>query len=432
MQFTLARPRVPSHSGIMASEEPSLPRATYSAAGRGDLVAVRAWLRGGGNVDAGIHGITMLMAASAAPCDAIADRRSADAMVAALLQHGASVDLQSDGGRTALMLASAQGNKTTVAALLGHGATVNLQSDHGTALTVASSAGNEAMVAMLLERSASVDLQSKKGHTALMCASRQDHLAVVRQLLAAGTDPMQCDEDGDTAADWAASEGHATVVEILRSHARDSSAPAAAAASSAPAASSSSPTQPLPDVVRLAARQGQLATVEAWLRGGGQVDAQSEGWWRSSSPSEVASGRLRGAGRTLLMMASSDGEEALLAALLARGASVDQQDSEGGTALQFASLECHTAVVAALLERGASVDLQDNDGGTALMFASQENSPTVVRQLLAAGADPSLCDEDGDTAADWARATQALLPPPTTVLRGRCSVVSWTSPSALR
>jgi ankyrin repeat protein len=92
--------------------------------------------------------------------------------------------------------------------------------------------------------------------------------------------------------------------------------------------------------------------VEAWLRGGGHVDAREEE-----------------RGTTMLMSASARGDE---------------------------------ATVAALLQRGASVDLQRNKGVTALMIATNENRLTIVRRLLAAGADPALRDEDGDTAADWA------------------------------
>ena len=109
---------------------------------------------------------------------------------------------------------------------------------------------------------------------------------------------------------------------------------------------------PVPDETLDAVASGETAAVQAWLRGGGHVDA-----------------RTMGDGDTMLLAASTSGDDAM---------------------------------VAALLQRGASVDLQNKTGGTALMGAAGMGCPAIVRQLLAAGADPALRDEDGDTAADWA------------------------------
>ena len=84
-------------------------------------------------------------------------------------------------------------------------------------------------------------------------------------------------------------------------------------------------------------------------------------------------------------------------------ADVDAREEEHGcTMLVAASFAGNEAMVAALLQRGASVNLQSSKGDTALMNASLLNHPAVVRQLLAAGADPALRDEEGETAADLA------------------------------
>ena len=81
----------------------------YQAAGRGDMTALDAWLRRGGNVDArrGEIGTTMLFAASAS---------GEEATVTALLERGAGVNMQSNDGNTALMIASANNHADTVAA----------------------------------------------------------------------------------------------------------------------------------------------------------------------------------------------------------------------------------------------------------------------------------------------------------------------------
>ena len=90
-------------------------------------------------------------------------------------------------------------------------------------------------------------------------------------------------------------------------------------------------------------------------------------------------------------------------AWLRGGGHVDARETElGCTILMLASRAGNEAMVAALLQRGASVDLQSNKGATALMVASVFNHSAVVRRLLAAGADPALRDENGFTAAEIA------------------------------
>ena len=173
--------------------------------------------------------------------------------------------------------------------------------------------GKPKLVEMLLESGASTFETDAKGNTALMCASGKNHLAVVRQLLTAGADPALRTKDGKTAADYAECGGNAAIVKLL-----------------SPTASH----MVLPKETFKAVGCGDMAALEAWLSGGGHVDAQEEN------------------GVTMLTAASITGNEAM---------------------------------VATLLQRGASVNLQSTTGSTALMWASYHNHPAVLRQLLAAG-----------------------------------------------
>jgi ankyrin repeat protein len=106
----------------------------------------------------------------------------------------------------------------------------------------------------------------------------------------------------------------------------------------------------LPDAVRMAAANGDYATVQTWLDGGGKVDATHDS---PGSPDRR---------RTLLMLASRRGHE------------------------QF---------VATLLQRGAQVNLADGAGTTALMMAAAQGHDRVVRRLLWAGASPAICNGTG-------------------------------------
>ena len=89
----------------------------------------------------------------------------------------------------------------------------------------------------------------------------------------------------------------------------------------------------------------------------------------------------------------------------------------------------HTDVVKFLLARGASVDLQNSVGGTALMLAAENGNMNIVWALLRAGADPEARNQHNVTALQHAkvmghtataqllrRAMKAIAPPPPPVL----------------
>ena len=77
----------------------------------------------------------------------------------------------------------------------------------------------------------------------------------------------------------------------------------------------------LPEGVGLAAVDGDVQAVTAWLDEGGGVNVHC--------PERCS--------MTLLMVATAAGQEALVRMLLQRGASVDLQDSDGFTALMRAA-----------------------------------------------------------------------------------------------
>ena len=69
------------------------------------------------------------------------------------------------------------------------------------------SAGNEALTEKLLDAGAQVDAHDKDGNTALMLASRNGHVDVVRTLLARGADPSARNNKGDSAMCWTTDSG---------------------------------------------------------------------------------------------------------------------------------------------------------------------------------------------------------------------------------
>jgi hypothetical protein len=122
----------------------ALPDALVDAANAGAVHTVAAWLNEGGGVDARCaeyDGVTLLIAAAGG---------GREAMVRMLLQHGASVNLQSPGGVTALMDAASNGHTT--------------------------------VVQVLLDAKADASPQNANNYTALMIAEHYKHAATAQQL----------------------------------------------------------------------------------------------------------------------------------------------------------------------------------------------------------------------------------------------------------
>ena len=183
-------PAAASHAATPAAGDPaSLPLEIYHSAGRGELQKVIKWLRKEGPVDAlcstpSVEGRTVtagLLVAAAA--------NGQLEMVRMLLKRGASVDLQTNLGFTALMSSAGAGHPSILLVLLEHSANPDLQDIFGaTALMAAAGAGQGACVQALLRAKANTELIDNDGDTALKHAKRQGHTAIaglIRRHLAA-------------------------------------------------------------------------------------------------------------------------------------------------------------------------------------------------------------------------------------------------------
>lgn len=108
-------------------------------------------------------------------------------------------------------------------------------------------------------------------------------------------------------------------------------------------------------------------------------------------------------GGTLLMTACRWGEIATVKFLMDLGARVDSpRSSKGRTPLIVAcAYYGGKEVCAYLIAHGAKVNAQSTDGTTALMLAAQYWKSDIVDLLLKAGADATLKDQKGQTAMDY-------------------------------
>ena len=139
------------------------------------------------------------------------------------LENGVDVDAANDQGSTALMLAGFNGHKEIVGLLLDHGAGVDARDEVGrTALMYSASGPFPEIVRILLEKGADPNLSDKsENFTALMFAAAEGQAEVVRVLLLQGASFEKTDVDGETALDFARSNGHSEVVQLLENTAGD-------------------------------------------------------------------------------------------------------------------------------------------------------------------------------------------------------------------
>jgi ankyrin repeat protein len=156
---------------------------------------------------------------------AAVDAESIGAMEKALAS-GADINGKDREGMTPLMHAALRGNQEIVEFLLKRRARVDLVDIFGvTALMQASWAGHAGIVADLVTAGADPDLQSyidiprlkKKGVNALIGASMNGNIEIVKILLEKGAKVNQQDAEGQTALIHASKNGFPDVVELLLS-----------------------------------------------------------------------------------------------------------------------------------------------------------------------------------------------------------------------
>ena len=360
------------------SSPPSLPEEIRRSAGLGELPKVVKWLRKGGLVDA-------------FTCRETADGRKST--------------------ETLMHAAAANGHLELVRELLKRGASVDLPTGLGvTALMSAAGYGHVSVLHLLLQHSASPNLQDVDGFTALMRAATLGHAACMQELLRAGTNAELLDNKGRTALLCAEIKGHTRIAALLRQHAAPPQ-PAAARAPAAPPVDEPAPVVNEPAPVESSpaslpleyvepAIDGELRGVLKWLRKGGRVDA--------SCSTTTDDGRVESF--TLLQTAAANGHLEMVRELLKRGASVDLPSILGVTALMEAASNGHLSVMLLLLQHSADPDLQDTDGETALDKAAnlgQEAGKACVQALLRAKITAEINRHDAAAASQAAHAEQA-------------------------
>jgi ankyrin repeat protein len=106
---------------------------------------------------------------------------------------------------------------------------------------------------------------------------------------------------------------------------------------------------------------------------------------------------------TALILAAQKGQDDVIQMLVARGAEIDAQNTDGVTAVFLAALNGHVSSTRLLARHGARLDLKTNkEGWTPLMGAVVNNHSEAVRALLELGADSRVRNSLGKTAEEMA------------------------------
>jgi uncharacterized protein len=311
-----------------------------------------------------------------------------------LLARGADIDTAERwGGTTALMWAISEHHPRVVAALLRHGARVDLVSK---AISKRGRGGAEGTEPVDFDPSAKPTSYANGGFTALHFAAREGEVEAVRQLVAAGADIDARAADGKSALALAIYNGHYDAAELLIEAGADVNAADAERFTPlfwavdrrnmewSPGFPWTQTADPLP-------------LIEKLLAAGAEVDP-----FVDNTP--VSRRNFGGSPRinfaTPLMRAAYSADVTLVRLLLDHGANPLVRNSDNETPLLAAAgygwidgysqgrsnLE-RLETIKVLVERGADVNWACNHGITPLMVAANFGVTDIIQYLVDQGAD---------------------------------------------
>lgn len=398
-----------------------------SAAERGDILAVKALLEQGANVNARrTGGWTPLMLAAEGRVSeggmlgryrpASADNRIETVRI--LLAGGADVNARDRYGATVLMrtVDSYDPPLTIVERLIQAGADVNLRDHNGTtALIRACDRGATFVVEKLLETGADVRPRDRFSRTALLAAidTSACRSVIVRKLLQQGADPRDAYSDGTTAlmaafrirsGETLELDARRQIVEWLLTDGADPHAQNKIGETVLMAAAEGGQWD---SMRRLLAYKISLSEINAKDRTG-QTALTYAGKgvfhdYKLISRALLEQGALPVGrdeiGQTPLMIAAEASAVEVVRLMLARGADVNARDDQGRTAIMC----CDNATIYRLLmEKGARTNVRDREGRTLLMMAAASGKRSVVEYLLKCGVDVQSRDNAGRNALMYA------------------------------
>ena len=285
----------------------------------------------------------------------LASEAGEEEVVQTLMSAGANVNHKDKYGHTALMVSKT--NKIFLL-LLQPNADINfLEHSTSTHLMIASDLGHVVISeTLLVEYNNDPNVQNKAGWSAIMFASRNDHLHVVELLLKENADPNVQTLKGWTALMFASHKGNHQVVEILLQNGANPNLHAIDGSTA----------------LMIASINGNVQVVTLLLKACGYPNTCNEDGW------------------TALMFASLNAHVLLVELLLKEKADPNAHDSEGFTALMIASRNGCFQIVELLLKENADPNVCSSTRWTPLLLASKNGHSNVIEILLRYNANPHI------------------------------------------
>ena len=317
-----------------------------------------------------------------------------------LLAHQADLNLRTALGLTPLQAAVLHQHSETARLLIAQGAEQD-------AFTQAALGDIDALRQAIAQDPARAFLPDGEGRSPLVYASAAGQLAVAKLLLAEGGGTrVERGRAGESTArqirspaDWAASRGHAEVLNLLLD-AGDPLLPnqlhaavehghvAAVKVLTRHGADLEKRTQWSRTPLHLAAERGQAEVAAALIEAGADLEAKVG---RHEGGGCGPPGGYRATNETPLHLAAKHAQPQIVQLLLSAGAKVDARSTRGRTPLIAAATRKddqskRLEVVKLLLDQGASLNAREFDDSNALECARSANNPELAELLAARGA----------------------------------------------
>ncbi|XP_056896134.1 E3 ubiquitin-protein ligase MIB2 isoform X4 [Takifugu flavidus] len=284
------------------------------------------------------------------------------------------------------------------------------EQDNPSRLVIEAAHGSATKVRELVQKYPDkVDIKNQ-GKTALQVAAHQGHMEVVKALLQANGSIETKDEDGDTALHYTAFGNQAEIARLLLSKGANVNI----LNNSMCTALHIAVNKGFTDLVRLLTEHSADVNLQDSYGDTPLHDAIAKDF-RSIIEILVLVPNIdftqqNHRGFNLLHHAALKGNKLATEKILARARQlVDVKKEDGFSALHLAALNNHRDVAEILIKEGrCDINIRNNRNQTPLQLAVTQGHTELVQLLVAEGADVNMEDEDGDTAMHVALLRQQL------------------------